>query len=144
MKITFSESQESTKNQKNYAVGKRKVQVVKAEEGKSKSSGTPSLMVEFQTQDNDNFKVKHWFYHTPKALSILLNFLSAVGIYDKNSKEDLDFTCDDLLGAVLEVEFVKDDEDKYLVLKPYSCKAVGGITTSKKDDSILGGDTIPF
>lgn len=146
MLIKFSEIEQNVKPQKSYDAGIYEVQVVKAEEGHSKS-GTPHLFVEFETRGEETFNVKHWFYQTPKALSILLNFLGAVGIYDKNSKEDLQYSPDDLLGAILKVEFVKDDEGKYLVLKPWSCEAVGGLTTQKtkkKEETTLGGEEVPF
>lgn len=147
MKISFKEIEENVKTPKSYDAGVYEVQVVKAEEGQSKS-GTPHLFVEFETRGAETFNVKHWFYHTPKALSILLNFLSAVGIYQEGNKDDLEYSPDDLLGAILEVEFVKDDEGKYLVLKPWSCKAVSGLATPAKKPTpkkVVEEDTeVPF
>ena len=154
MLISFKEIEENVKPQKNYDAGVYEVQVVKAEEGCS-NNGTPQLFVEFETRGVETFNVKHWFYKTPKALSILLNFLSAVGIYDKESKEDVNYSPEDLLGSILKVEFVKDNDNKYLVLKPWSCEAVGGLATptpqetananaNANDSVVVGDEEIPF
>ena len=123
MKISFKTIEENVKEFKTHEAGVYNVQVVKAEFGESKN-GTEFLKVEFETRGEDVFKVSHWFYNTPKALSILTNFLSAIGLYDKDAKKDINFDTDDVIGANLQVEFVKDDDDKYLVLKPWTCKAV--------------------
>ena len=136
MLITFKDSQEATKNSfKEYAEGVYQVKVIKAIDGTA-NSGTEYLEIEFETMGEDVFKVRNRFYKSPKALSILLNFLSAVGIYDKDSKEDLRFENDDLLGSILKVEFVKGEANEngkqYLELRPWSCETVSGITTSKK------------
>ncbi len=135
MLITFKDSQEATKNSfKEYAEGVYQVKVIKATDGTA-NSGTEYLEIEFETMGEDVFKVRNRFYKSPKALSILLNFLSAIGIYDKDSKEDLRFENDDLLGSILKVEFVKGEANEngkqYLELKPWSCEAVSGITTKK-------------
>lgn len=135
MLITFKDSQEATKNSfKEYAEGVYQVKVIKATDGTA-NSGTEYLEIEFETMGEDVFKVRNRFYKSPKALSILLNFLGAVGIYDKDSKEDLRFENDDLLGSILKVEFVKGEANEngkqYLELKPWSCEAVSGITTKK-------------
>jgi hypothetical protein len=136
MLITFKDSQEATKNSfKEYAEGVYQVKVIKATDGTA-NSGTEYLEIEFETMGEDVFKVRNRFYKSPKALSILLNFLGAVGIYDKNSKEDLRFENDDLLGSILKVEFVKGEANEngkqYLELKPWSCEAVSGIASPKK------------
>ena len=145
MLIKFTDIEENVKPQKSYDAGIYEVQVVKAEEGHSKS-GTPHLFVEFETKGDVTFNVKHWFYQTPKALSILLNFLGAIGIYDKNSKEDLNYNPEDVIGARLKVEFEKDSDGKYLQLKPWSCEAVSGITTKKveKKVEVVDDSEIPF
>lgn len=135
MLITFKDSQEATKNSfKEYAEGVYQVKVIKATDGTA-NSGTEYLEVEFETMGEDVFKVRNRFYKSPKALSILLNFLGAIGIYDKNSQEDLRFENDDLLGSILKVEFVKGEANEngkqYLELRPWSCEAVSGITTKK-------------
>lgn len=136
MLITFSESQEATKNSfKEYAEGVYQVKVIKATDGTA-NSGTEYLEVEFETMGEDVFKVRNRFYKSPKALSILLNFLGAIGIYDKDSKEDLEFDNNDLLGSILKVEFVKGEANEngkqYLELKPWSCEGVSGLVTPKK------------
>lgn len=153
MLITFKESQEAMKNQgKEYAEGIYQVRVMKAVDGVSAQTGTEYLEIEFETMGEEVFTVKKRFYKTEKALSILLNFLSAVGVYDKNSKDDLHFENDDLLGAILKVEFVKgepnDKGKRYLELKAWSCEAVGGLatptTTETKNDVVLGKEECPF
>jgi len=135
MLITFKDSQEATKNSfKEYAEGVYQVKVIKATDGTA-NSGTEYLEIEFETMGEDVFKVRNRFYKSPKALSILLNFLGAIGIYDKNSKEDLRFENEDLLGSILKVEFVKGEANEngkqYLELRPWSCEAVSSITTKK-------------
>ena len=151
MLIKFSESQEATKNSfKEYAAGVYQVKVIKATDGTS-NSGTEYLEIEFETMGEDVFKVRNRFYKSPKALSILLNFLSAIGVYDKDSKEDLEFDNNDLLGSILKVELVKGEANEqgksYLELKPWSCEAVSGLTTQKtkkKEETTLGGEEVPF
>lgn len=153
MLITFKDSQEAMKSTfKDYAEGIYQVKVIKATDGTA-NSGTEYLEIEFETMGEDVFKVRNRFYKSPKALSILLNFLSAVGIYDSNSKEDLEFDNDDLLGAVLKVEFVKgepnDNGKQYLELKPWTCEAVSGLATPKKSSGkkakvVEEDEEIPF
>jgi len=151
MLITFKDSQEATKNSfKEYAEGVYQVKVIKATDGTA-NSGTEYLEIEFETIGEDVFKVRNRFYKSPKALSILLNFLGAIGIYDKNSKEDLEFNNDDLLGSILKVEFVKGEANEngkqYLELKPWSCEAVSGLATPKKAEKkteLLGEEEEPF
>lgn len=149
MLITFKDSQEAMKsNFKDYAEGVYQVKVINVKEGKV-NSGTEYLEVEFETMGEDVFKVRNRFYKSSKALSILLNFLSAIGIYDKNSSEDLSFENDDLLGSILKVEFVKGEPNEngrqYLELKPWSCEAVSGLaspkTAEKKDED---SSEVPF
>lgn len=152
MLITFKDSQEATKNSfKEYAEGVYQVKVIKATDGTA-NSGTEYLEIEFETMGEDVFKVRNRFYKSPKALSILLNFLGAIGIYDKNSKEDLRFENDDLLGSILKVEFVKGEANEngkqYLELKPWSCEAVSGLATpkeaEKKAEVVQDDENDPF
>ena len=151
MLISFKDSQEAMKSSfKEYAEGVYQVKVVKATDGVAQS-GTEYLEIEFETMGEDVFKVRNRFYKSQKALSILLNFLGAVGIYDKDSKEDLDFSNDDLLGSILQVEFVKgepnDNGKQYLGLKPWSCEAVSGLATPKKTTAtseVIGEEELPF
>ena len=147
MFISFKDSQEANKKvYKDYPEGKYQVKVINVSEGNSKN-GTPYLEVEFETMGELVFKVRKRFYQTPKALSVLLNFLSAVGIYDSSSNEDLNFDNNDLLGAILKVELVKGEANEqgkqFLELKAWSCEAVGGLTT-KKEETLDNSDTIPF
>lgn len=137
MLISFKDSQEAMKNQgKEYAEGVYQVKVIKAEDGIA-NSGTEYLEIEFEVIGDEVFTVKNRFYKSPKALSILLNFLSAIEIYDKDSTEDLRFENEDLLGATLQVEFVKgepnDKGKRYLNLKPWSCKALSGKATKNSE-----------
>ena len=150
MLISFKDSQKAMeKTFKEHAEGVYQVKVINATDGVS-NSGTSYLEIEFETIGEDVFKIRNRFYNSPKALSILLNFLGAVGIYDKDSKDDLDFDNDDLLGAVLKVEFVKgkpnDEGKQYLELKPWSCEAVSGITTKKSEKKVevVDNSEIPF
>ena len=152
MLISFKDSQEAMKsNFKDYAEGVYQVKVINVKEGKA-NSGTEYLEVEFETMGEDVFKVRNRFYKSQKALSILLNFLSAIGIYDKNSKEDLRFENDDLLGSILKVEFVKGESNEngkqYLELKPWSCEEVSGLAspkkTEKKTEVVGEEEEVPF
>lgn len=137
MKITFKESQEATKKTyKEHAEGVYQVKVTKVTEGVWSQAQSEYLEVEFETIGEDVFTVRHRFTKSEKALSILLNFLGAIGVYDKDSKEDLNFENDDLLGSILKIELVKgkanDQGRQYLELKPWSCEAVSAIATPKK------------
>lgn len=138
MKILFKDIQENVKTPKEYKEGVYQVKVINATDGTA-DSGTDYLEVEFETMGEEVFKVRKRFYKTPKALSILLNFLSAVGIYDKDSQEDLEFENDDLLGSILKVEFVKGKANEqgrqYLELKSWSCEAVSGLATPVKKET---------
>lgn len=136
MKITFTESQEAIKNSyKDYPEGVYQVKIVKVTEGVWSQAKSEYLEVEFETMGEEVFTVRHRYTKSPKALSILLNLLSAIGIYDKDSQEDLDFNNDDLLGAVLKLELVKGEPNangrQYLEVKPWSCEAVSGVATTK-------------
>ena len=135
MLIKFSDIEENVKTQKEYKEGVYKVKVVNAVEGVS-NNGKEYLEIEFETIGEDVFKVRKRFYTSPKALSILLNFLSAVGLYDENNKDDVNFENDDLLGAVLEIELKKGEENaegkRYLEYVAWSAKAVSGLATPKK------------
>lgn len=135
MKIDFSDVVETPK--KEYKAGVYTVQVVKVEEGTSRG-GTPSLMVEFETKGEEMFKVKHWFYITPKAKSILKNFLAAVGICTEDEKGGVEVNPNDLLGAKLQLELVKGEKG-YLELKPWSCKKVEGGSVNTADT-----EEVPF
>jgi hypothetical protein len=154
MLITFKDSQEATKNEyKEHAEGVYQVKITKVTEGVWSQAKSEYLEVEFETMGEDVFTVRHRFTKSQKALSILLNLLSAVGIYDKDSKEDLRFENDDLLGSILKVEFVKGDVNangkQYLELKPWSCEEVSGLASpktaeKKTEDELIGEEEVPF
>ena len=152
MLISFDTISEAEKSRKEYKPGVYTVRIIDAEEGMSRS-GNEFLKVEFETMGEEVFKVKHWFFNTEKAVTILLNFLEAVGLYDKDAKKAVEFETDDLLGLVLKVEFVKGEENEngksYLQLKPWSCKAVEetkskSVKSKKSDSDIIDEDNIPF
>lgn len=144
MLISFDTISEAEKSRKEYKPGAYTVKIIDAKEGLS-SNGNEFLKVEFETMGEEVFKVKHWFFNTERAVTILLNFLESVGLYDKDAKKAVEFETDDLLGLVLKVEFVKGEEDEngksYLQLKPWSCKSVEETKSksvkSKKSDSDL-------
>ncbi len=142
IKLKTLEQAEST--QKEYKEGKYKVRITKAIEGVSDLQKTPYLELTFETVEGDIFSIRNRFYLTEKAMSNLLNLLAAIDIYDKDKKEDLNFEPNDLLGALLEVEFVKGEPNKdgkrYLEYKPWSAKAVSGVATPEKDET----QEIPF
>lgn len=143
MLISFDTISEAEKNQKEYEPGVYTVRVVSAEEGVS-GNGNEFLKVEFETMGDEIFKIKHWFFVTEKAVSILLNFLQAVGLYDKEAKKAVEFEPDDLLGLVCKIELVKGAENEngksYLEMKPWSCQPVDEVKTKNNVDS----DTVPF
>ena len=92
------------------------------------------------------FNINNRFYNTEKALSILLNFLSAVGFY--NEGEMVEFEPDDLLGAIFSVELVKgepnDNGRSYLEFKPWTCEEVTGVATPKKTAKKEDKEEMPF
>lgn len=147
MRITLDELKNvKTGSFKEYEEGRYTLRVVNAKEGVSQS-GTEYLEIEGEVIGEDTFKIRNRFYNTEKALSILLNFLSAVGFY--NEGEMVEFEPDDLLGAIFSVELVKgepnDNGRSYLELKPWTCEAVEQINKSKKTTSkVEESDSMPF
>ena len=139
MYISFDESQEAMKNSfKEYAEGVYQVRIKKVTEGVWEQAKSEYLEVEFETMGDEVFTVRNRYTKSPKALSILLNLLSAVGIYDKDNKEGTHFENDDLLGAILKLELVKGEPNQngkqYLEVKPWSCEAVSGLATPEKKE----------
>lgn len=150
MLIKFTDIEENVKTQKEYKEGRYVVRITKAVE-EQPIGKTPYLEVTFETTEDNIFSVKKRFYQSPKALSILLNLLSACGLYDNNSKEDLELNPDDLVGCTLDVEFKKGEENadgkRYLEYQAWSAKAVSGIATHKKVENTMLGteeDNVPF
>lgn len=147
MLIKFSESQEATKKTfKEYPEGIYQVKIIKVSEGVWEQAKSEYLEVEFETMGEDVFTVRNRYTKSPKALSILLNLLSAIGIYDKDSKEDLEFENDDLLGSILKLELVKgepnSDGRQYLEVKPWTCEEVSGLATPKKATTVKKAETV--
>lgn len=147
MRITLDELKNvKTGSFKEYEEGRYTLRVVNAKEGISQS-GTEYLEIEGEVIGEDTFKIRNRFYNTEKALSILLNFLSAVGFY--NEGEMVNFEPDDLLGSIFSVELVKGEPNennrRYLAFKPWSCEAVEQINKSKKITSkVEESDSMPF
>ena len=134
MRITLDELKNvKTGSFKEYEEGRYTLRIVNAKEGVSQS-GTEYLEIEGEVIGEDVFKIRNRFYNTEKALSILLNFLSAVGFY--NEDEMVEFEPDDLLGSIFSVELVKgepnDNGRSYLEFKPWTCEEVSGQATPKK------------
>jgi hypothetical protein len=95
----------------------------------------------------DVFNISNRFYNTEKALSILLNFLSAVGFYEEG--QVVDFSPEDLLGSIFSVELVKDEPDEngksYLIFKPWTCEEVSSLATPKKTaKKVEESEQMPF
>jgi hypothetical protein len=133
MRITLDELK-NVKTFKEHAEGRYTMRVVKAKEGVTTQKGTEYLQIDCETMGEDVFNISNRFYNTEKALSILLNFLSAVGFYEEG--QVVDFSPEDLLGSIFSVELVKDEPDEngrsYLIFKPWTCEEVSGQATPKK------------
>lgn len=146
MRITLDELK-NVKTFKEHEEGRYTMRVVKAKEGVTSQSGTEFLQIDCETMGDDVFNINNRFYNTEKALSILLNFLSAVGFY--NEGEMVDFEPDDLLGAIFSVELVKgepnDNGRSYLEFKPWTCEEVSGQATPKKTaKKVEESEQMPF
>lgn len=145
MLIDFSKIEQVEQNKpefKEYPEGEYTFKVIEVKE-EHPTDKSPSLTVQFETMGDNVFKFKNWFYLTDKALPIFLNFLSAVGLYVKGQKSNVEFENDDLLGCCLKGTLVKQEGSKYLGLKPYTCKPV---ETTKVKTTKSSNDTeeIPF
>ena len=97
MRITLDELK-NVKTFKEHEEGRYTMRVVKAKEGVTSQSGTEFLQIDCETMGDDVFSINNRFYNTEKALSIMLNFLSAIGFY--NEGEMVDFQPEDLLGSI--------------------------------------------
>lgn len=133
MRITLDELK-NVKTFKEHEEGRYQMRVVKAKEGVSSQKGTEFLQIECETMGEDVFNISNRFYNTEKSLSILLNFLSAVGFY--NEGEMVEFQPDDLLGSIFSVELIKGEPDennrRYLAFKPWTCEASETAKAAKK------------
>lgn len=153
MRITLDELK-NVKTFKEHEEGRYTMRVVKAKEGVTSQSGTEFLQIDCETMGDDVFSINNRFYNTEKALSILLNFLSAVGFYQEG--EMVEFEPDDLLGAIFSVELKKDepapDGKVYLRFVPWTCEEVSGVATPKKnankkaepEDELIPESELPF
>ena len=146
MRITLDELKNvKTGSFKEYEEGRYTLRIVNAKEGVSQS-GTEYLEIEGEVMGEDTFKIRNRFYNTEKALSILLNFLSAVGFYQEG--EMVEFEPDDLLGAIFSVELVKGEPNEngrsYLEFKPWTCEEVSGQATPKKTAKEEDKEEMPF
>ena len=133
MRITLDELK-NVKIFKEHEEGRYTMRVVKAKEGVTSQSGTEFLQIDCETMGDDVFSINNRFYNTEKALSILLNFLSAIGFYEEGKM--VEFEPDDLLGVIFSVELVKGEPNEngrsYLEFKPWTCEEVSGQATPKK------------
>lgn len=128
MLIKFENIQKAEENNKSYDPGKYNVRIIKVEE-KTSQAGNDYIRITYETIGENVFKINaNYFPDSEKALSILLNVLSAVGLYDKNNPSELNFDNNDLLGRKLELELVlgeaQDNGKQYLEVKPWSANIV--------------------
>lgn len=147
MRITLDELKNVKTGFKEYEEGTYVLKVIAAKEGISRNTGTEFLEIECESMTEDPFKIKNRFYNTEKALSIMLDFLSAVGFYTEG--EMVDFQPEDLLGCIFEVELVKgepnDNGRSYLEFKPWTCEEVSGQATPKKTaKKVEDTESMPF
>lgn len=129
MLIKFDSIQKAEENNKSYEPGVYQVRIIKVEDKVGQNSGNPYLRVTFETVGEKVFEIKNNYFSTEKSLSILLNLLSAIGLYEKGtSTEDLNIDNNDLLGCNLKLELVLGEENengkRYLEVKPWTCEAV--------------------
>ena len=126
MLISFDDIKKAEESQKVYEEGVYTVKVKAVENKVSQNTGNEFLRVTFETIGENVFEVKNNYFFTEKSLSIFLNLLSAIGLYDKENPTDLRFENEDLLGHVLQLELVlgepNDKGKRYLEVKPWSCE----------------------
>lgn len=145
MRITLDELK-NVKTFKEHEEGRYTLRVVNAKEGVSQSS-TEYLEIEGEVIGEDTFKIRNRFYNTEKALSIMLDFLSAIGFYEEGKM--VEFEPDDLLGAIFSVELVKGEPNEngrsYLEFKPWTCEEVSGVATpAKRASKSEDKEELPF
>lgn len=137
MLISFDDIKKAEESQKNYDEGIYTVKIKQVEDKVGQNSGNEYKRITFETIGENVFEVKNNYFFTEKSLSIFLNLLSAIGLYDKENPTDLSFENEDLLGHILQLELVlgepNDKGRRYLEVQPWSCEAVNDLT-----------DEIPF
>lgn len=127
MLITFDTIKKAEESNKSYEPGRYNVKIKNAENKVSERTGNEYLRVTFETMGEDVFEVKNNYFFTEKSVSIFLNLLSSIGLYDKDScSSDLRFEKEDLLGNTLSIELVLGEENengkRYLTVKPWTCE----------------------
>jgi len=126
MLISFDDIKKAEESQKSYDEGIYTVKIKQVEDKVGQNSGNEYKRVTFETIGENVFEVKNNYFFTEKSLSIFLNLLSAIGLYDKENPTDLRFENEDLLGHVLQLELVlgepNDKGKRYLEVKPWSCE----------------------
>lgn len=126
MLITFDDIKKAEESQKVYEEGVYTVKVKAVENKVSQNTGNEFLRITFETIGENVFEVKNNYFFTEKSLSIFLNLLSAIGLYDKENPTDLNVENEDLLGHILQLELVlgepNDKGKRYLEVKPWTCK----------------------
>ena len=93
MRITLDELK-NVKTFKEHEEGRYTMRVVGAKEDVTSQSGTEFLQIDCKTMGDDVFSINNRFYNTEKALSILLNFLSAVGFYNEGEMVEFEVSGD--------------------------------------------------
>lgn len=126
MLISFDDIKKAEESQKSYDEGIYTVKIKQVENKVGQNSGNEYLRVTFETIGENVFEVKNNYFFTEKSLSIFLNLLSAIGLYDKENPSAINFENDDLLGHVLQLELVlgepNDKGRRYLEVKPWTCE----------------------
>lgn len=126
MLISFDDIKKAEESQKSYDEGIYTVKIKQVEDKVGQNSGNEYKRVTFETIGENVFEVKNNYFFTEKSLSIFLNLLSAIGLYDKENPTDLRFENEDLLGHALKLELVlgepNDKGKRYLEVKPWSCE----------------------
>lgn len=127
MLIQFDDIKKAEESQKVYEEGVYTVKVKAVENKVSQNTGNEFLRITFETIGENVFEVKNNYFFTEKSLSIFLNFMSAIGLYDKENQDTsgLRFENEDLLGHTLQLELVlgepNDKGKRYLEVKPWTC-----------------------
>lgn len=126
MLISFDDIKKAEESQKTYDEGIYTVKIKQVEDKVGQNSGNEYKRVTFETIGENVFEVKNNYFFTEKSLSIFLNLLSSIGLYDKENPTDLRFENEDLLGHILQLELVlgepNDKGKRYLEVKPWSCE----------------------
>lgn len=133
MLIKFDDIKKAEESQKSYDEGVYTVKIKKVENKISQNSGNEYLRITFETVGENVFEVKNNYFFTEKSLSIFLNLLSAIGLYDKENPSEIRFENEDLLGHTLRLELIlgepNDKGKRYLEVKPWTCEPNSDLTT---------------